>query len=439
MQPHTRLSKPARSCIALCCAGLLVFDVAIAGTPAQISEAESLNLVREALNRNDASVQRLQRGADAGNAWAMHGLCVLAEARKAKEDAMRWCAAAAESGLAAGRYRLASFYLAGEFTPRDDAKAFALFSQAAEQNDADAQMFLAAMYKDGRGTARDDGRAADWFRRAAQQSKPGAAMALGMIYADRASPIHDDAEAIRWFHRAAASNAPGALPASLAVIVGDCAEPADQMLACLRTKAEAGEARAQFALGIKLGREAGVRREEPTEWLRKAADQGFAPAQTELAGRYLQGSGVPRDASEAAKWLSRAAEAGDAMAQGYLAQMYREGEGVRRDAGSQARFERAAAEQGQVSAQFDLGLLYVSGRGVEKSDAEAVKWFRLAASGGFVSAMHSLGLMFHDGNGVKRDYEEALRWYSLAAMKGHAKAQSQMRVVEPLARAARVD
>jgi TPR repeat protein len=48
---------------------------------------------------------------------------------------------------------------------------------------------------------------------------------------------------------------------------------------------------------------------------RKAAEKGYAPAQTNLAQMYAQGKGLPKDPSEAIKWFRRAAMQGDAGAQ----------------------------------------------------------------------------------------------------------------------------
>ena len=45
------------------------------------------------------------------------------------------------------------------------------------------------------------------------------------------------------------------------------------------------------------------------KWLRRAADSGFAIAQTELGEMYFAGKGVQRDPKESRKWLEKAAEA----------------------------------------------------------------------------------------------------------------------------------
>ena len=72
-----------------------------AGTPAVMGEAEADNLLRAVASGQTRAAQRLTAGADAGNAWAQHGLCVMhatgVGAEKSPEQALRWCQAASTS------------------------------------------------------------------------------------------------------------------------------------------------------------------------------------------------------------------------------------------------------------------------------------------------------------------------------------------------------
>ncbi len=64
---------------------------------------------------------------------------------------------------------------------------------------------------------------------------------------------------------------------------------------------------------------------------RKAPDQGNPEAQYDLGFMYANGTGVPKDNSEAAKWYRNAADHGVALAQGNLAFLYENGFGVPKD------------------------------------------------------------------------------------------------------------
>jgi len=61
------------------------------------------------------------------------------------------------------------------------------------------------------------------------------------------------------------------------------------------------------------------------------ADQGHAPAQSNLGVMYENGKGVPQDYKEAVKWYRLAAEQGYATAQYNLGVMYEKGRGVQQD------------------------------------------------------------------------------------------------------------
>jgi TPR repeat protein len=67
------------------------------------------------------------------------------------------------------------------------------------------------------------------------------------------------------------------------------------------------------------------------ETLRKKAEAGNAFAQYGLGLKYAVGEGVPQDYAEAVKWYRKAAEQGDAYAQNNLGLMYEYGKGVPKD------------------------------------------------------------------------------------------------------------
>jgi hypothetical protein len=114
----------------------------------------------------------------------------------------------------------------------------------------------------------------------------------------------------------------------------------------IHQRAQTGDAHAQYVLGSAYYRSgfyiAGDHK-EAADWYRKAAEQGYGPAQSCLGAMYRRGQGVERSDIDAAGWYSR------------------------------------AAEQGIASAQFNLGLMYTRGQGVEQDPVEGCKWLTLAA------------------------------------------------------------
>jgi len=102
--------------------------------------------------------------------------------------------------------------------------------------------------------------------------------------------------------------------------------------ACLGLAKE-GSPLAQYNLGEMYNRGLGVPLDyaEGSVWLRRAADQGFAPAQTALGYMFQQGQGMSVNQAEAAEWYRKAADQGYAEAQHELGMQYAEGRGVLRD------------------------------------------------------------------------------------------------------------
>ena len=113
---------------------------------------------------------------------------------------------------------------------------------------------------------------------------------------------------------------------------------------------------------------------------RPLADAGDATAQYNLGIMYRNGRGVPQDNATAMSWYRKAAEQGDTMAQNNLGFMYDLGQGVPQDNAMAVSWYRKAAEQGEASGQYNLGIMYRTGRGVPHDLVQAHMWFNLAAS-----------------------------------------------------------
>jgi len=140
------------------------------------------------------------------------------------------------------------------------------------------------------------------------------------------------------------------------------------------------DAKAQYELGLK--RYYGGDQGEAARWIRKAAEQGHADAQNDLAVECFHGFGVAVDQGEAFKWYRRAAEQGHREAQYALAICYAHGKGVGQDYSNSAFWFGKAAEQGKAEAMYCLGVCNGNGYGVAKNADEAMKWFRKAADNG---------------------------------------------------------
>ncbi len=126
---------------------------------------------------------------------------------------------------------------------------------------------------------------------------------------------------------------------------------------------------------------------------RPLAEQGEALAQSRLGVMYARGEdGVPRDYAKALKWLRKAAVQGVAEAQFELAElylMYHNGDDVRKDDAEMVKWYRKAAMQGFAEAQYTIGTMYHTGfsygtgQSVPQDNVQAHMWYDLAVAQGF--------------------------------------------------------
>lgn len=218
--------------------------------------------------------------------------------------------------------------------------------------------------------------------------------------------------------------------------------------------AEAGDAKAQFDLGLmydpgnvgafddliptnnKFPKDAS----KALEWYQKSAAQGHAEAQIYMGLAYLNGVGVSRDVAKAVAWFEKAAAQGNADAQYHLGllwydpghfselsnpfdRFYLEDIAAIRDATKAFESFQKAATQGHTQAQIKLGLMYEQGEGAPKDAFKALEWYQKAAALGNIDAQKHLGWIYSRGNGVPKDLTKAFEWYQKAAEQGDAGAQ----------------
>ena len=159
---------------------------------------------------------------------------------------------------------------------------------------------------------------------------------------------------------------------------------------------------------------------------RPLAEGGHPVAQYSIGKLYDRGGGsLAQDQGKAAQWYARAAEQGIAAAQNNLALMYAKGTGVDRDLVKAAELWRAAAERGHATAQYNLGLAYFNGEGITQNRTTAADWFRRAAHAGIADSQFVMGHLHRQGVAVEKSEAEALAWYEKAAGSGHERARQQ--------------
>jgi uncharacterized protein len=130
------------------------------------------------------------------------------------------------------------------------------------------------------------------------------------------------------------------------------------------TRADHGDAEAQFSLGLKFAQEGAAQDyAQAAHWYLKAADQSHPLAQFNLAVMYAAGQGVLRDEAKSLEWMQKAADLGDAGAQYHL--------GIKHHRASLDGLPEAAPE----------------------SRIQAYKWLQLASAQGYRSSQAAWGFV----------------------------------------------
>jgi localization factor PodJL len=159
--------------------------------------------------------------------------------------------------------------------------------------------------------------------------------------------------------------------------------------------------------------------------LRAAVTAGDMSAQYEIAVRFGEGRGVPRNERQAAYWLDLAAKQGLAPAQFRLGGYYEKGIGVKKDLVAARDLYLAAAAKGNAKAMHNLAVLYADGVNGRSDYHAAAHWFRKAADRGIIDSQYNLATLYARGSGEPQNYAEAYKWFALAAKAGDVEAASK--------------
>ena len=130
------------------------------------------------------------------------------------------------------------------------------------------------------------------------------------------------------------------------------------------------------------------------QFSRSDADAGNAEAQFGLGLRYAIPSAT-HDYAQAAEWYRKAAEQNHHLAQFNLGQMFAQGHGVAHDDATAVMWIRRAADGGDAGAQFNLGnrcyrdSMKITESRAAESRIEAYKWYQLAAAQGYGTSQNS--------------------------------------------------
>lgn len=152
-------------------------------------------------------------------------------------------------------------------------------------------------------------------------------------------------------------------------------------------------------------------------------EQGYAPAQYQMAIIYQNGYGVGKDGMKALELFELAAKQNNPDAQFELALIYTEGKLVKKNLKHAFELTRKAANKDLASAQFNLAVMYANGEGVKQDIFKASRWYKTAANQNYALAQYNLALLYSEGKGVEKSTEMSYVWNTIASWNGYPNAE----------------
>ena len=321
-------------------------------------------------------------------------------------------------------------YENGSGVLQDYVEAAKFYRQAAEQGHAMARNNLGWLYKKGLGVSANWTEALKWFQKSAEQGEPLGEENLAWLYAqgsrDEFDPNYGLAET--WMRKTVDLDSAEGQFKFGNLLYHEFTKDGHQytnsfpaVAKCFEKAAEQGYAQAQYQLAemYHSGELGDDQRSNCVSWFLKAAAQGNTKAQA-VVGELLQyyPNNPLLKSVDAIEALHQTAESGDLNAQYQLARRYQAGIGVPQDSVQAFNWMKKAAEHNQPESSkvskaiYALALMYEKGEGVQTNQLQANNLFLEAAGGHQDDATFRAGQIYEKGEGVLQDDHKAVEFYS---------------------------
>eukprot|EP00038_Savillea_parva_P007156 m.168179 g.168179 ORF g.168179 m.168179 type:complete len:498 (+) comp12926_c0_seq1:352-1845(+) len=262
------------------------------------------------------------------------------------ETAVRLYHTAAEQNHVNALFNLAFCFSEGEGVQQDQARAVELYRTAAVLGHVGAERNLGTCYLLGKGVDADETEAVRWYRVAASKGDDSAQAYLGYCYEHGFGVPQNHIEAVRWYWRAQVQGSNWGSRSLRFIAIQ------------LKAAADNGDASAQAGLGLCFELGAGVSKntKHAANLFLQSSKADHIEGNYYLAKCYQTGVWKKkRDSNkQAVRLLCRAAEQGLAKAQCEVAVLRARGLGVERDGVKAVELCRLAAVQGHDHAAFLL-------------------------------------------------------------------------------------
>jgi TPR repeat protein len=164
-----------------------------------------------------------------------------------------------------------------------------------------------------------------------------------------------------------------------------------------------------------------------TDYIRRSAELGYAPAQVTLGYFYETGTILTREPEQGAEWYKKAAQQDDVLGEWLLGRAIFNGQTSIRDLNEASEWLNKAAAHNDPFSQHLLGMIRL-----ERNDyAQAAEWFRKAAKQGLPQAQQQLGQLLEQGKGVGVNKLDAYVWLLVSFDAGNSSTAVDLQKLEP--------
>ncbi|KTD66121.1 tetratricopeptide repeat protein [Legionella spiritensis] len=377
----------------------------------------------------DKGLALLQQSADSGFSYANLNLAVLKQ--KAGEPFLGELEKARQKNNSKAGLLLADYYLQQADDPENMKQARDIYQHFAEKGDKDAQLKLAFLFDKGLGGEVNPQAAEHWYTLSAEQEQPVAQYLLGKLYQlGRIGGKPDYQQAKKWYSAAKQKYTPAAVALGFIFDTVD-----DDYLNATENyeQAAAKDSRiGQFNLGLiyEYGKGQPVNIKKAEALYLKAAEQGFAPAMSQLAGLYFNGKNGQRDEHKALTWYKKAAALGDRDANYQLGLLSETGVATKLDYADAVKYYQQSSDEGNAKAKLALARMYQYGLGVTKDVQHAADLYKQLAEYNNAYAQYQLALLYYEGALGEKTPEKGKKMLVMAKKNGSQQAQKMLQWID---------
>ncbi len=338
---------------------------------------------------------------------------------------------AGAKGIESAKYNLSKILLDEAKNKNDIQAAFDLNREAANAGYPGAQFQLGVFYQFGMNVKPDPFEALKWYERAAENGHASAMFNIGVLYCKNGPRIMQNKEKCIEAYAKSAAMGYGKAAYNLAVLYS---EPLDGYVSVpdfekshywALEAARLGEPFGMLHLynEWKIHQLPSMPKKQALIWLRAAALNGNAPAQSELGELYAKGEIIRKDKQMAANWMIQAHMQGEKRADNTLMNLYFK-EGYREDFQYVVEALRFRGKNGDTESLNLLALMYLRASGVERSVEEAASLYRLAGLMGDTNALQTVAQMYTNGtDGLRKQPDIGRQLYFNLVERGDKSAQ----------------